>query len=71
LRYDLGSTWEKQEEIKFKDLRHGVGATISFDTPIGPANFSVGKSFLFVKDLPGNPLNFGDTYFYFSIGYYY
>lgn len=71
LRYDLGSIWEKQEEIKFKDLRHGVGATISFDTPIGPANFSAGKSFLFVKNLPGNPLSFGDTYFYFSIGYYY
>ena len=71
LRYDLGSTWEKQEEIRFKDLKHGIGATLSFDTPIGPANFSVGKSFLFIKNLPGNPISLGDTYFYFSIGYYY
>ena len=70
-RYDLGSTWQEQEEIRFKDLRHGLGATLSFDTPIGPAEFSVGRSFLFVKDLPGNPLSFGDVYFYFSIGYYY
>jgi len=71
LRYDLGDTWIEQEEIRFKDLRHGIGATLSFDTPIGPADFSVGKSFLFVKDLPGNPISWGDTFFYFSIGYYY
>jgi len=71
LRYDLGSTWENQEQIRFKDLRHGVGTTISFDTPIGPADFSVGKSFLFKKNLPGNPISLGETEFYFSIGYYY
>ncbi|MHB8578321.1 MAG: BamA/OMP85 family outer membrane protein [Ignavibacteriaceae bacterium] len=70
-RYDLGSTWDEQEEIRFKDLRHGIGTTLSFDTPIGPADFSVGRSFLFVKNLPGNPLSWGDYYFYFSIGYYY
>ncbi len=71
MRYDLGSVWNEQEEIRFKDLRHGIGGTVSFDTPIGPASFSVGKSFLFVKNLPGNPLSLGDTFFYFSIGYYY
>ena len=71
LRYDLGNVWLEQEEIRFKDLRHGIGATLSFDTPIGPADFSVGKSFLFVKDLPGNPISWGNTFFYFSIGYYY
>ena len=47
MRYDLGSTWDVQEEIKFKELRHGVGLTLSFDTPVGPADFSVGRSFLF------------------------
>ena len=71
LRYDIGYAWPEQEEIRFKDLRHGIGTTLSFDTPIGPADFSVGKSFLFVKDLPGNPISWGDTFFYFSIGYYY
>lgn len=70
-RYDLGYAWPEQEEIRFKDLRHGIGATLSFDTPIGPAEFAVGKSFLIKKNLPGNPLSFGDTLFYFSIGYYY
>ena len=71
LRYDLGSTWPVLEELRFADLRHGIGASLSFDTPVGPADFSVGKSFLFVKNLPGNPLSLGDTFFYFSIGYYY
>ncbi|MBZ0201034.1 MAG: BamA/TamA family outer membrane protein, partial [Ignavibacteriaceae bacterium] len=36
-RYDLGTIWNEQEQIRFKDLRHGVGGTLSFDTPIGPA----------------------------------
>ncbi|HSP88249.1 MAG TPA: BamA/TamA family outer membrane protein, partial [Ignavibacteriaceae bacterium] len=70
-RYDLGSTWEEQEQIRFKDLRHGVGGTISFDTPIGPADFSVGRSFLFVKNLTDNPVSWGDVLVYFSIGFYY
>jgi NTE family protein len=71
LRYDLGSTWPELEALRFTDLKHGIGTSLSFDTPIGPADFSAGKSFLFVKNLPGNPLSFGDTFFYFSIGYYY
>ncbi len=71
IRYDLGSIWKEQEQIRFKDLRHGVGGTLSFDTPIGPADFSVGRSFLFVKNLPGNPISLGPVYFYFSLGYYY
>ncbi|OGU77311.1 MAG: hypothetical protein A2V93_11730 [Ignavibacteria bacterium RBG_16_34_14] len=71
LRYDLGSTWEEQEQIRFKDLKHGIGGTISLETPIGPADFSIGRSFLFVKDLPDNPISWGDVLFYFSIGYYY
>ena len=69
-RYDLGSTWEEQEQIKFKDLRHGIGGAISFDTPIGPAEFAVGRSFLLKKDQPG-VISWGDVLFYFSIGYYY
>jgi NTE family protein len=70
-RYDLGSVWAYQDEIRFKDLRHGIGTSLSFDTPIGPADFAVGKSFLFKKSLPGNPLSWGDLLFYFSIGYYF
>ena len=70
LRYDLGSIWGEQEEIRFRDLKHGIGTSLSFDTPIGPAKFSIGKSFLIEKSA-GNPITWGDTVFYFSIGYYY
>jgi NTE family protein len=70
-RYDLGSIWPAQEQIRFKDLRHGIGGTISFDTPIGPADFSIGRSFLFTKNLPENPISWGDIHYYFSIGFYY
>lgn len=71
LRYDLGSIWAQTEQIRFKDLRHGIGAAISIDTPIGPADFSVGKSFLFKNSLKNNSISWGETYFYFTIGYYY
>ena len=70
-RYDIGSTWEFQEQIRFKDLKQGIGTTVSFDTPIGPADFSVGRSFLYKKNLPGSPISWGDVNFYFSIGYFY
>lgn len=70
-RYDLGNAWEIQEQIKFKNLKHGIGFGISLDTPIGPADFAFGRSFLFTKDLPKNPISWGDVQFYFSIGYYY
>jgi len=68
-RYDVGSTWEEQETIKFKDLRHGIGGSISFDTPVGPADFSVGRSFLISQGLQSGSFVWGDVLFYFSIGY--
>ena len=71
VRYDLGSIWAEREQIRFKDLKHGVGATLSFNTPIGPADFSVGKSFYFTNTLLKNTVIWGPTLFYFTIGYYY
>ncbi len=68
-RYDVGSTWEEQEKIKFKDLRHGIGGSISFDTPVGPADFSIGRSFLISQGLQSGSFVWGDVLFYFSIGY--
>ena len=68
-RYDVGSTWEEQETIKFKDLRHGIGGSISFDTPVGPADFSIGRSFLISQGLQSGSFVWGDVLFYFSIGY--
>jgi NTE family protein len=70
-RYDLGSIWAEREQIRFKDLKHGIGASLSFNTPVGPADFSVGKSFYFTNTLSKNSINWGPAYFYFTIGYYY
>jgi NTE family protein len=66
VRYDIGSIWEVPEEMKLDNFRHGVGLDLSFDTPIGPASFSLGKSFYF-RENPNGVVK-GPTLFYFSIG---
>jgi predicted acylesterase/phospholipase RssA len=68
-RYDLGSIWEMPEEIKFSTLKHGVGASISIDTPIGPAVFSVGRSFSFVRmNEKTSHIRWSDVLLYFRLG---
>ena len=67
-RYDLGAVWQYTEDIRFRDLRHGAGVGAAMDTPIGPAEFAVGKSFLFHRELPDNPFSFGPWELYFAIG---
>jgi outer membrane protein assembly factor BamA len=68
LRYDVGSVWRVAEDIRFKDFQHGLGATLSLDTPIGPAEFGVGRSFIFRQDLPENPVSLGPFLFYATVG---
>ncbi len=69
-RYDLGQTWQTRESIKFEDLTHGAGVSLAFKTPIGPAVFSVGRSFYFKNMIPDQIVIFGDYKFYFTLGYY-
>lgn len=71
VRYDLGSSWEEQENIRFSNLRHGAGFTLSFDTPVGPADFSVGRSILLKQTTLDKFVVRGPLMFYFNIGYYY
>ncbi len=68
-RYDLGAIWPSPDAIRLIDLRHGVGITVGLDTPIGPAEFSVGKSFFTRTDILRNPVSYGPFITYFSIGY--
>ncbi len=68
-RYDLGRIWENAEDIKFKDLRHGIGLSAGFKTPIGKASFSAGNSFIINKGISEDTFVFGPLTFYFSIGY--
>jgi NTE family protein len=69
LRYDLGSVWRVRQDILLRDLHHGIGAVLALDTPIGPAEFGIGRSFLVQVALPNRPLSFGPYQAYFSIGY--
>lgn len=69
IRYDIGNIWQVTEDIRFKDLRHGLGFTAAFDTPLGEASFSVGRSFLIKKGFKKDSFIFGPYDFYFSIGY--
>ncbi len=70
-RYDIGSIWENREQIRLKDLQHGMGATFSLDTPIGPVNFSVGRAFAVKKVKSTSTISWGPVQFYFRIGFYY
>lgn len=65
-RYDLGAVWQQVQAIKLDNLKHGIGLALAFDTPIGPARFSLGRAFYF----RGSPLHetFGPVLGYFSIG---
>lgn len=69
LRYDLGMISSVHEEIRLDKFRHGIGAELALDTPIGPASFGAGHSFFLRRDLRDKPLSTGPILFYFSIGY--
>lgn len=66
LRYDLGAIWENPENIRIGDMNHGIGLTVGVDTPVGPARFSLGRSFYFLD----NPaaVAWGPLLAYFAIG---
>ena len=69
VRYDIGSIWLKPEEIRIIDLQHAVGIGLGFDTPAGPADFAIGRSFYLRSDLLERPLALGPVMVSFSIGY--
>ena len=69
LRYDFGSVWEMPEQIKLSTLKHGIGSSISLDTPIGPAVFSIGRSFSFLRmNRETLHIQWSDFLVYFRLG---
>ncbi|MBI1805316.1 MAG: patatin-like phospholipase family protein [Ignavibacteriae bacterium] len=68
VRYDLGTISLIPQELKLNSFRHGIGAELALDTPLGAASFGIGKSFYPRRDLPNTPLSFGPLLLYFSIG---
>lgn len=69
VRYDLGRVWENTEDIRFKDLKHGLGFAVLFDTPIGKTSLSAGRMFIVNKGFTSESLYWGPVTFYFSMGY--
>ena len=69
IRYDFGSLWPASAAVRLEDLRHGIGAGIAFETPIGPVQFSLGQSFSFKKEILDSPISRGPLLGYFSIGF--
>ncbi|MGH8016049.1 MAG: BamA/TamA family outer membrane protein, partial [Candidatus Zixiibacteriota bacterium] len=41
-RYDIGEVYAHTDEIKLRNLRHGGGAFLAFNSPIGPFEFGYG-----------------------------
>ena len=72
LHYNVGNAWDDRDEISFGQLIHGAGTSLIWQTPLGPARFTVSKAFAFLKNAT-NPnsssLGFSDTIFYFSLGH--
>ncbi len=65
-RYNIGSTWDKPTQIRISQLKHGIGFGVGLNTPIGPADFSLGRAFFFTRN-PDRVI-FGPLLAYFSIG---
>ena len=69
LRYDIGATWLTPSQIRTNDLEHGFGLTIGLDTPLGPADFALGRSFTFNESGSEYLMNVGPVVAYFSLGF--
>lgn len=72
LHYSIGNAWERRDQISFARLIQGIGAGLMWDTPIGPARFTVSKAFAFLPYADSNEtssLRFSDTILYFSLGH--
>jgi NTE family protein len=72
LHYNAGNVWENRDDISLDKLIYGAGTSLVWETPIGPARFTVSKAFAFIKTVPDSgpsSLRFSDTLFYFSLGH--
>ncbi|MGC8774059.1 MAG: BamA/TamA family outer membrane protein [Chlorobaculum sp.] len=71
LSYNIGNVWERRTQMSISKLIQGVGAGLVWDTPIGPAQFTVAKPFAFeneeVKD--DAKIDVSETVLYFSLGH--
>ncbi|MFZ4524662.1 MAG: BamA/TamA family outer membrane protein [Chlorobium sp.] len=72
LHYNVGNVWENMDDISSAHLIHGIGASMIWDTPLGPTRLTVSKAFPFLAEAHNTAytsLKFSETIFYFSIGH--
>lgn len=70
--YNTGNAWESRDQIALARLIHGIGTSLVWETPIGPARFTAAKAFSFLRaadEQESSTLRFADTVFYFSLGH--
>ncbi|MEW6051290.1 MAG: patatin-like phospholipase family protein [Candidatus Zixiibacteriota bacterium] len=43
-QYDLGEVYTITDDIKLRNLRHGLGVSLAFDSPLGPVELGYGRA---------------------------
>jgi NTE family protein len=72
LHYNVSNVWENLDDISSAHLIHGIGTSMIWETPLGPAMFTVSKAFPFLAEASNTAftsLKFSQTIIYFSIGH--
>ncbi len=69
IRYDIGAAWPEPQNIRIVDMQHGIGGSLSIDSPLGPVTLAIGRSFIIQQDVPKTPFAWGPVLMYFSLGY--
>ncbi|MBN1928822.1 MAG: BamA/TamA family outer membrane protein [Chlorobiaceae bacterium] len=71
LAYNIGNVWETRSGMSVDALVQGVGTGLVWETPVGPAQFTVAKPFAFENEEVNDSasIDFSDTVFYFSLGH--
>ncbi|HHE33286.1 MAG TPA: patatin [Chlorobaculum parvum] len=71
LAYNIGNVWEQRADISLDELVQGAGAGLVWETPLGPAQFTVARPFAFENDEINDSarIDFSETLFYFSLGH--
>ncbi len=72
LHYNIGNAWEQMDDISTAALMQGIGASMMWETPVGPARLAISKLLpLPEQEHTAGALSsrFSDTIWYFSIGH--
>ncbi|NTW49574.1 MAG: BamA/TamA family outer membrane protein, partial [Chlorobiales bacterium] len=69
IHYNTGNVWPESRTLQLRNFIHGVGATLSLRTPIGPAQLSLSQAFRFSKTEESTLIRTAPLVYYFVLGY--